>query len=533
MKILKKLAGAALAGAAMISLALPSAHAATPKDTLVMAWQFDDVISLDPAEAFELSAGEILGNSYETLIGYDVKDVSKIFGVVADSWTVSPDGKTLTFKLKPGKKFASGNPLTAEDVVFSLQRAVSLDKSPAFILGQFGLTKANVAEKVKQTGPLEFTFETDKAYAPTFVLYCMTANVASIVDKKLAMSHEKDGDFGYAWLKTNYAGSGPFKIREWRANEVVAMERNDNYSGEKPPLARVVYRHIKETATQRLLLEKGDIDIARNLGAEEIDAVKKLPDIGIQSAPKGTVYYIGLNQKNATLAKPEVREAMKWLVDYSAIADTILKYQVQVHQSFLPDGFLGASNENPYKLDVAKAKELLAKAGLKDGFSVTMDTRNTPTFTGIAQAVQQTFASAGIKLELIPGDGKQTLTKYRARQHDMFIGAWGADYQDPHTNADTFAANSNNADDAKAKPLAWRNAWDIPELTKTTLSAVLESDSAKRAKIYQDLQAEVRKTSPYLMMFQQIEVAAVRKNVVNFVLGPSFNTNSYAKTRKE
>ena len=87
----------------------------------------------------------------------------------------------------------------------------------------------------------------------------------------------------------------------------------------------------------------------------------------------------------------------------------------EIHQTFLPKGFLGAVNDNPYKLDVAKAKELLAKAGLPDGFKVTMDVRNTQPVTGIAQAIQQTLAQAGIKIEIIPGDGKQTLTKYRAR----------------------------------------------------------------------------------------------------------------------
>ncbi len=520
--------------AAVLSL-LNVARAATPKDTLIAAWQFDDIISLDPAEVFEFSGGEVVGNSYETIIGYDVKDVSKIFGIIAESWTVSPDGKTLSFKIREGRKFASGNPLTAEDVVYSLQRAVILDKSPAFILGQFGLTKDNVKDKIKQTGPYAFTFEFDKPYAPTFVLYCLTSNVASVVDKKLVQANEKDGDMGYAWLKAHSAGSGPFKLREWRANEVVTLDRNDNYDGYlgKPALARVVYRHIKETATQRLLLEKGDVDMARNLGAEEIDAVAKDPNIAVQSGVKGSLYYIGLNQKNPILAKPEVREALKWLVDYGAIADTIMKYQVKPHQGFLPEGFLGAVNETPYKLDVAKAKELLAKAGYKDGFTITMDTRSIPTITGVAQAVQQTFAQAGVKLEIIPGDGKQTLTKYRARQHDLYIGQWGPDYQDPNTNADTFAANDNNADDAKAKPLSWRNAWDIPELTRITRAAVLESDAAKRAKTYQDLQQQVMASGPYIIMFQQIEVAAVRKNVNGFILGPAFNNNYLAGVKKD
>ncbi len=509
------------------------ALAATPKDTLIAAWTFDDIISLDPAEVFEFSASELLGNSYETLVFYDLKDVSKIYGVLAESWTISPDGKTMTFKMKEGRKFASGNPITAEDAVFSLQRAVKLDKSPAFILGQFGLSKENAEAKIKQTGPYTFTFELDKPYAPTFVLYCLTANVGAVVDKKLVLANQKDNDLGYAWLKANYAGSGPYKIREWRAGEIVVMERNDNYSGTKTPLARVIFRQIKESATQRLLLEKGDVDVARNLETEDLNAMEKNADMVRLSNPKGTVYYLGLNQKNQYLAKPEVREALKWLVDYSAIADTIMKNRAEVHQAFLPSGFLGASSDNPYKLDVAKAKALLAKAGVPDGFKVTMDTRSIPEITNMAQAMQQTFALAGVKLEILPGDGKQTLTKYRARQHDIYIGNWGADYQDPHTNADTFAANSNNADDAKAKPLAWRNAWDIPEMTKKTLGAVLESDATKRAATYGELQKEVMATSPFVVYLQQIEVVTARKNVKGFIIGPSYNSNTFAGASKD
>ena len=150
-RISKFLLSAALVTTMATSFA--AVQAATPPDTLVQAWKLDEVISLDPAEIFEFTTSEVAGNTYERLINYDLKDVSKIYGEVAESWTVSPDGKTFTFKIRQGKKFASGNPLTAEDVVFSLQRAVILDKSPAFIIGQFGLTKDNVKDKIKQTGP--------------------------------------------------------------------------------------------------------------------------------------------------------------------------------------------------------------------------------------------------------------------------------------------------------------------------------------------------------------------------------------------
>ena len=511
----------AMTSLAALLAAAWNVQAATPKDTLVVASAFDDIISLDPAEAFEISAGELMGNGYERLLRYDVNDPSKLVADLAKTWKVSADGLTYTFELKPNLKFASGNPLTAEDVVFSLQRAVILDKTPAFILTQFGLTKDNVKDKVKQTGPLTLTIETDKGYAATLVYNCLTANVAGIVDKKLLMSKEANGDMGYAWLKTNFAGSGPLKIREWRANEIVTLERNENYHGTKSKLARVIYRHVKEPATQRLLLEKGDADIARNLSPQDLEALAGNKEIKTTSTPKGTVTYFSLNQKNPVLAKPEVREAFKWLVDYDAIGKTLIKNIGVVHQNFLPIGLLGASKDKPYKLDVAKAKALLAKAGVPNGFKVTIDMRTVQPIQGITEAIQQTFKQAGIELEILPGDGKQTLTKYRARTHDIYIGNWGADYWDPHTNADTFARNPNNADDAKSKPLAWRNSWDIPELTKKADAAAMERDGAKRAKMYQEIQAEFRNASPFVMIYQQTEVAGVRANVDGLKIGPT------------
>ena len=523
-----------IAGALMYGVAafMTPAYAQTPKDTVVMAKQIDDIISLDPAEAFEFSGVEAIANMYEKLIAFDLKDVSKLYGDLAANWTISDDGKTYTFKLKPGLKFSSGNPITADDVVYSLQRAVALNKSPGFILTQFGFTKDNMKDTIKATGPDTVVITVDKPYAPTFFLNCLTAAVASVVDSKVVKANEKDGDWGNAWLKQNSAGSGAYALRTWKANEQYTMEANPNWKGGTPKSKRVVVRHIPEAASQRLLLEKGDVDYARNLTKDQLAAVKGNANVTIDSGPKGYILYLGLNQKNPNLAKPEVREALKYLVDYSGIEKNIVEGTYTPHQTFLPKGFLGAIDDKPYKLDVAKAKELLAKAGLPNGFTVTMDTRSVPPITDIAQSIQSTFGQAGVKLELIPGDGKQTLTKYRARQHDIYIGQWGPDYQDPHTNADTFAINTDNADDAKSKPLAWRNAWAIPDMTKVTQAAVLERDPDKRKKMYEDLQREHMKVSPFVIMFQQTEVAARRKNVDGLVIGPNSDTNLYSNIVK-
>jgi len=521
-----------LGSAAILVAGAVAVRADTPKDTVVMAKQIDDIISLDPGEAFEFSGGEVNGNVYERLVYYDLKNVAKLYGALAESYSVGPDGKTYTFKLRPGIKFSSGNVMTSADVVYSIQRAVIMNKTPGFILTQFGLTKENVAERVRATDPMTVVIEVGTKVAPSFFYYCLTAGVSSIVDSAVVKQHEANGDFGNEWLKQHSAGTGPYVLRSWKANESYILDANANYHGPAPLTPHVIVRHVKEVAVQRLLLEKGDVDYARDLGKDELAAVGQNPDIAFDEGRKGAITYLGLNQKNPNLRKPEVIEALKYLVDYEGIQQNILKGVRVVHEAFLPVGFLGALEAKPYKFDLAKAKELLAKAGLANGFSVSMDVRSIYPDIDIAQALQASWAQAGIKLEIIQGDGKQVITKYRARNHEIVMLSWGPDYQDPHTNAQTFASNTDNSDGSPTKTLAWRNSWDIPEMSKKTQAAVEEPDAEMRAAMYIDLQTEHQKVSPFVIMFQQIEVAAHRKSVTGFIVGPGFADNWYQEIKK-
>ena len=523
-----------LLGAAVVALGVGgAARAETPPGTLVMADFIDDMISLDPAEAYEFSGLEAVAQFYDRLMTYPVDNVADLKGLVVETWSVSDDGKVFTLKIRDGIKFHSGNALTAKDVEYSLRRVVALNKSPGFILTQFGFSAENMSETIKATDDRTVVLTLAKPYAPTFLLYCLTSGIGSVVDMKLAEEHASGGDYGYAWMKTNSAGSGPFKLRAWKPNESWTADANADYWQGAPSFKRVVVRHIPESGTQRLLLEKGDIDIARKLTPEDIAAVAKSADIKVEKSPKGALWYLGLNQKNEQLAKPEVREALKWLVDYNGIVDNIMKGKAIVRQTILPQGFLGALGETPYKLDVPKAKELLAKAGLPDGFAVTMDVRNNSPSRDMAQAIQATWGQAGVRVELIPADNKQTLTKYRARSHDIYLGEWGPDYQDPHTNADGFLSNTDNTDAGKGGVLAWRNAWKDDALTAKVQAAVLESDAAKRVAAYEELQRQALAVSPFVIMAQNIELIASRKGVSGMTWGPSYDDNRYATGRKE
>ena len=508
------------------------ALAGTPKDMLVMATMLDEFSTLDPAEVYELLPSEYISNTYDRLVRIDLADPSHFKDEVAQSWSASPDGLTYTFKLRPGLKFHSGNPLTADDVAWSLQRCVLLDKGAAAVLQGIGLTPANVRQNVRKIDDETVSITTDRAYAPTFVLGVLGAWPASVVDRKLLESHTQDGDFGNAWLRTHEAGSGVFTLVKWTANQSLVLQRDDAHA-DPAPLKRIILKHVPEASGQRLLLENGDVDMARNLGDNDIDALARSGKARSLAVPQATLLYLGLNMKNPDLAKPEVQQAIKWLIDYQGIQDHIVKHTYKVHQTFLPEGFLGALDDNPYRQDVARARALLAKAGLPKGFKVTMDVRDGYPYGDIAQAIQADLALAGIQVELIPGDNKQTLAKYRARQHDIYIGEWSADYLDPHSNAQGFAWNPDNSDGSPYKMLAWRNSWNDPQLTRETDAALVEASPQKRAALYQAMQKEMLADSPFVIMFQRVSQVTMLPDVSGMEVGPINDLTSYRHVKKQ
>jgi peptide/nickel transport system substrate-binding protein len=523
----------ALAATAALTFSAP-VWAETPADTLVVAIAIDDMISLDPAESFEFSGQDVLQNVYDRLIDMRPANNFQLEPGLAESWSVSDDGKTYTFKMREGITFHSGNPVTAEDAAWSLQRAVKLDKTPSFILTQFGFTADNVEQMIKVTGPMEFTITTDKAYAQSFVYNVLTSIVASIVDKKVAMEHEANGDMGYEWMKTNSAGSGPYILRSWKANDSVVLEADDDgYWGGDVALKRVFIRHVPEAATRRLLLEQGDVDIARRLSPNDAEAIAANAELQLFDEQRGRIYYLGANQKYEPLANPKVTEALKYLIDYEGMTNSFLRGQFVVHQSFLPAGFLGAIEDKPFKLDVEKAKALLAEGGYPDGFDVEISVRNDQPALDIATAIQGTLEQGGIRATVKTGTGAEVLDGYRARTHQLIVQNWGPDYPDPQTNASTFADNPGNADEDKNTGyLAWRNAYPADETKEMVAAAVVENDTDKRRAMYEEMQRIAQKVSPIICMFQESEQAGLGKAVKGFSTGGAPASAFYWTTTK-
>lgn len=496
------------------------ATADTPKNMVVMAAMLDEFISLDPAEIYELVPIEYAANVYDRLVRTDPRRPGEILPGLAERWSVADDGRTFTFTLRRGARFHSGREVSAADAAWSLARLVRLNKGPAFLLTQMGFSADNVAERIRAVDATTLVLVTGERYAPTFVLNCLGAWAASVLDRELLLANEMNGDLGNAWLKTREAGSGPFRLVALRPGEALTLEAFPGHWQDHPAMRRVVLRHVPEAAAQRLLLEKGDVDIARNLGPDDLAALRANPDVRVRTVPAADLLYLGLNTRHPAFAKPAVREALKWLVDYEGISRHVFRETHVPHQTFLPAGFFGAIDDLPYRFDPPRAKALLAAAGYPDGFSATIDVRKGYPGQDLAQILQANFAQAGVRLELLVADNKQTLTRYRARQHDIYQGYWAPDYIDPHSNAQGFAWNPDNGDASPNRLLAWRNAWDIPDYTRRTEAALAEPDPARRRAAYEALQRDFARDAPFVILFQKVLTLAERRGVEGFVTGP-------------
>jgi peptide/nickel transport system substrate-binding protein len=226
------------------------AQAATPKDTLVVVSSLEGIISLDPAESFETVSSANLVNLYQRLLTPDRTTPEKLAPELASSWQTGADGHSLIFTLNANQRFASGNPVRPEDVIFSLVRAVKLNKAPSFILGEFGWTPENVESQLKKLGDNQVQLSWSANIGSGLALRLLTAPVASIVDEKLLSQHGQQGDFGNAWLRSNSAGAGPYRVSNYVPHEALLFSRND-YAQPQAKLKTVLLKNVSDAGTRR------------------------------------------------------------------------------------------------------------------------------------------------------------------------------------------------------------------------------------------------------------------------------------------
>lgn len=482
--------------AAAVAGALP-AQAATPPNQLVVGFNMTNLTGIDPHNTNSIESHHIIANLYDNLVRLDPRDERKLIGGAAESWTTAADG-SITFTLHKNIVFHSGNKMTAEDVAYSLRRAVKLGLLGASYLKQLGYTPENVDQKFRATGPHTFVMEAADTTATRLKLMVLTRTFGAIVDRQVVMKNERNGDMGRAWMASNEAGSGPYSLVQWNPNDVMVMTRAKAYWEGPAKLERVVVRHLPESQVQRLQIERGDLDVAMQLGSSDIDALARNPKIVIDRVPSSGYYYLAFSLKDPDFAKPAVRAALRYCIDYEGINKGIMKNYGEMATTIVPTEIPGyvAGVGNSY--DPQRCKSELTAAGYPGGLKKQLLALSSVPYADLATAVQQNLSKAGITADIRTGNGDQVYGPMRNRQFQMIIGRTASSAP---TDADgwvrTVAYNPDNSDESRLSNLqAWRASYFSPEINKLIEQAASSNDEKKRAEWYAEAVRLYEKSSP-------------------------------------
>lgn len=413
----------ALGGAAML---VPDARAASGK-TFVTA-NNSPYDTLDPHTVFDIGRIGSRLNMYDCLVRW-TDNPAKLSMWLADKIDIAPDGLTYTVTMKPNAKFHDGNPITADDVVFSMERILSMKQ------GAYGLFKGVVDPgKTKALDAHTVQFTLNKPYA----VFEGTLSELWVVNSKVLREHDKSGDMGAAWLARNEAGSGGFKLRRYDPAVGFQAERFDQHfmGFGKSNITSAEFRVVLETASRALGLEKGEFNTTDGyLPQDQIKRLRTVKSVKILEAESLRTMYFIIHNGRPPLTDVNLRKALCYAFDYDGFINNILGGSVSRNAGIIPGNLWGAPKDlKGYSYDLAKAKEHLAmvkqpmrqlEIGVLAGFDQS---------EAAAQLLQAGASKIGIDIKLTSEPWPVISGKFGDpdKQHDL-VPLWRSAYfADPH-----------------------------------------------------------------------------------------------------
>jgi peptide/nickel transport system substrate-binding protein len=522
-------AAATTAGAAPTTAAAGgTTTAAQSGGQIIMGRNIDDLITFDPAHVYEISSNPIMGGAYETLVFQNPPDLTKYVPVLAkeipttQNGGISADGKTYTFKLRDNVKFHTGNTMTADDWVFSMKRLHYVSDNPSFLADPFS---TDTAVNVTAVDPMTVRF-TLAAPNVAFLSYLATNNTV-VLDSKavkakggLDTPDAKDKDTAKDFLDQNSAGTGPFILKSFKIKDQVVMDKNPNYWGTPAKYDRFIMKQMKDSGTEQQQLEAGAIDIANDL---DPDAVASLDKSGKYTVTKGNTLdhvYLALNTSpdvGGPLANKLLRQAIGYAIDYDGIINGLLKGSAVRPPTIIPLGLLGVDKVTPmYKTDLTKAKDLVKQANAV-GQTIKFTYGAGDVIEGVAldtlaPKLKADIEQTGLKVDLVPEEPQQRLADYRAAKLQFTVSSWSPDYADVHTYAEPFGKTGG----AAAKRVKYSN----PQVDALLGQGLTETDSAKRADIYGQIQKIIMDDAPFLVLEQPVAQIVSKKTITGYVYHP-------------
>lgn len=472
-------------------------------DSVLVLWKSASFggLSIDPARAFEITTVWIVQQVYDTLVDFD-REFSRAIPKVAESWTVSPDGRVYTFKLRNDARFHNGNTVGAKEVEFSIRRVFRLQLAPSFIVTTFIAKPEDVVAVGQDT--VRVTFNQPM---PEVLMASVLANpVTAIIDPSMVLKHATAGDpMAHDWLSANDAGSGPFILLNWNPELKIELRAFDGYWRGPPPMRRVLVQYVPDPAAQMAALARGEIDVAMDLLPGHYRQLERQPGISVKSVSSFSIFHLGMNVGYPPFSKKEVRNAIKWAIDYDAIK-RVWEDGIDPGQTILPAGMFAHLPDRPYRRNLDRARTLLREAGFERGFKAELLARtDLPPFPAVASKIRQDLAQIGIEVEIKELRGREIRAIIGARTHQMALGRWTADYPDPDSLAKAYAH-------AGVRQIAWENQWDH-DVKQMVEQPVLETDPRKREALYREIQKTTLEEGPYVILGYQLRQIAMRAAV--------------------
>jgi ABC-type transport system substrate-binding protein len=509
-------AALALAAAGVASMPTLADEAPVQGGAIIVTYK-DDMATLDPAIGYDWQNWSMINSMFSRLVDYKPGG-TEIIPSLADSYTVSPDGLTYTFKLNTGAKFTNGRKVSAADVKYSIERAVNpKTQGPGAgffhsIVGADKMTDGSQATmsgiEVVDDATIKFTLSQPDA---TF-LNVLALNFASAVPKEVV---EAEGaDFG-----KKPVGSGAYTLKEWVTGQRLVFVRNPDYFRPRPNLDQFTIEIGQEPLVAILRLQKGEIDIAGDgIPPAKYLEMKTSPDSAkmIVDRDQLETSYITINTTKKPLDDVRVRKAINMAINKERIVK-IINGRATPASQVLPPLLAGYDKDyNGYPYDVAGAKKLLAEAGLADGFTTDLYAMNTDPNPRIAQAIQQDLAAIGVKVEIKALAQPEVIAAGGNKEQSALTWSggmgWIADFPDPSDFYGPILGCGG------ATTGGWNWSWFCDKtFEERATKADSMSDPKQRnerakvwAKIFTDIQVQA---APWVPVFNERRIVAKSKRM--------------------
>jgi peptide/nickel transport system substrate-binding protein len=487
-----------LAGAFLFQPAFLQASAPKSGGNLIYATG-TDATTLDPQFVTDVPTSRVVMWVHQTLVYPDLK--GNMQPVLAESWTVSDDKLTWTFKLRKGVKFQDGTPFNAEAVKFTFDRI----NDPQIASPR--KSSAVVVKEVQVIDDYTVRFVTKEPFAP-FLAQLSAYNLAILSPTQAKKLGKKYGE--------QPAGTGPFKLEKWVPGEKMVFVRNENYWGDKPYLERIEVRVVPEDSARVMMLLSGDVDVIASVPPVMLDRLNQSKDVNILKQTGFRTIYIGMNNKVKPFDNPAVRKALTHAINPEAIVKGVLAGVGTLGGAFESPVIAGADKNLPlYEYNPAQAKKLLAEAGYPDGFETEL---YTPTGRylmdrQVAEAVQAQLKEVGVKAKIQTPDWGtliSLLNKYD--QVPMFLMGKGS----PTGDLDFTLALTTQCG-GKMNHFSYCNQ-EVDKLIKLQRGTV---NVEERYKVLDQIQEIFYDEAPSVTLYYEDQIFGQRANVHGVEVNPN------------